>query len=71
MSTSPSISVSGHVQQIFDDLRRHHLRHPGHVSGRVVKLFSLDTVTEQQIATARTEWLGLGLHTARKPENRL
>lgn len=55
------LKVNDHVQQIFTDLRRHNLRHPGSVSARVVKLFARDTVTIDHIAAARLEWLKLGL----------
>jgi hypothetical protein len=55
------LSVSDKDNAMFDALRRHHLRHPGTVSARVLKVLRRDTVSPSHIATARLEFLSLGL----------
>lgn len=54
-------SINDHDQEMFDDLRRYNLRHPGIVAATVVRIMKLDRVTSAQIGAARTEWLKLGL----------
>jgi hypothetical protein len=56
-----TFKISDHDQQIFDDLRRHHLRHPGSVPAAIARLLQRETVTSHQINKARLEWLKLGL----------
>ena len=52
--------LDDHDKQMFADLLRHHLRHPGSVSARIVNLFRLAIVNPDQIAAVRLEWLKLG-----------
>jgi len=47
--------------QMLLELHRHHLRHPGAVNKRIVKLFDKESLTIHQILAARMEHRNLGL----------
>jgi hypothetical protein len=53
--------------RILQELRRHHLRHPGAVNKRIIKLLHQDSVTFHQILAARLEHRNLGLHLSNVP----
>jgi hypothetical protein len=49
-------------EQMFVDLHRHHLRHPGSVPAAIVQMMKRNTFTYEQINKVRLEWLRLGLN---------
>jgi hypothetical protein len=47
-------------EAMFQDLRKRHLRHPGTVGAKIVKILRLSEVNEKQFNDVRLEWLKLG-----------
>lgn len=55
-----TIRISDRNEAMFEDLRRHNLRHPGAISATVRNIMKAQYLNENQIGKARLEWLRLG-----------
>lgn len=62
------VKINDHDEMMFAELRRYHLRHPGTLSKKVLRIMKAQYLSAKEIGEARLEWLRLGLNLARKAD---